>query len=121
MRLGVGGVPEEPDRHAHSRYRDIRLMARRRNPWLRLGLDAWSLGMESSAVIALRTMKLAAGGSAAEAESQLMIEEKVRAGLELQAMALTGGLGLTPEHSAAKTMAHYRRKVRANRRRLLKS
>jgi hypothetical protein len=95
-------------------------MARARNPWPRIGLDAWSLAIESSTVIALRGMKLAAGGAAAQAESQLMVEEKLRAGLELQTMALTGGLGTTPDGSAAKTLAHYRRKVRANRRRLLK-
>ena len=47
-----------------------------------------------------------------------MIEEKVRAGLEWQTMALTGGLGLTPHSAAVKTLSHYRRKVRANKRRL---
>jgi len=96
-------------------------MARSRNPWLRLGFDAWSLGVESSAVIGLRTLKLAGGGPAADAESRRMIEEKVRAGLEWQTMALTGGLGLTPQHAAARSLTHYRRKVRANQRRLLKS
>ena len=29
----------------------------RGNPWMRLGLNAWSLGAESSAVIGLRAMK----------------------------------------------------------------
>jgi hypothetical protein len=95
-------------------------MARARNPWLRLGFDAWSLGVEASSVIGLRTMKLAVGGAAADAESRRMVEEKVRAGFEWQSMALTGGLGLTPHHAAAKTLTHYRRKVRANQRRLVK-
>ena len=36
-------------------------------------------------------------------------------------MALTGGLGLRPHRAAAKTLMHYRRKVRANQRRLLKA
>ncbi len=93
-------------------------MARRGNPWLRLGLDAWSLGAESSAVIGLRMMKMAAGGAAAEAEARRMVSEKVEAGVALQMLALTGGLGVTPHGAAAKTVAHYRRKVRANRRRL---
>jgi hypothetical protein len=96
-------------------------MARARNPWLRLGFDAWSLGVEASSVVGLRTMKLALGGAAADAESRRMVEEKVRAGLEWQSMALTGGLGLTPHRAAAKTLMHYRRKVRANQRRLLKA
>jgi hypothetical protein len=95
-------------------------MARTRNPWLRLGFNAWSLGVEASSVIGLRTLKIAAGGAAADAESRRMVDEKVRAGLELQSLALTGGLGLTPQGAAARTLAHYRRKVRANQRRLLK-
>jgi hypothetical protein len=34
-------------------------MARRTraNPWLRLGFDAWALGLEASTVIGLRTLK----------------------------------------------------------------
>jgi hypothetical protein len=92
--------------------------SRRGNPWLRLGLGAWSLGAESSAVIGLRVMKMAAGGAAAEMEAQRMVREKVQAGLAIQTMALTGALGVTPHGAAAKTLAHYRRKVRANRRRL---
>ena len=93
----------------------------RSNPWMRLGLNAWSLGAESSAVIGLRVMKMAAGGAAAEREAQQMIREKVAAGLTLQSLAITGGLGFTPHSAAVKTVAHYRRKVRANRRRLMKA
>jgi len=95
-------------------------MARARNPWLRVGFDAWGLGLEASAVIGLRTLKLASGGSLAEAECRRMIEEKVRAGIELQNLALTGFLGLTPHRAATTALTHYRRKVRANRRRLAK-
>jgi len=93
-------------------------MARSRNPWLGLGLSAWSLGMEASEVIGRRTMKIALGGAAGEAEVQRMIAEKIDAGVALQTLALTGGLGVTPHHAAAKTLSHLRRKVRANRRRL---
>jgi hypothetical protein len=100
--------------------RDLGLMAKSRNPWLRLSLDAWSLGVEASTVVGLRTLKLAAGGEAADAEARRMVEEKVKAGLELQTMAVTGALGLTPERAATRAVAHYRRKVRANQRRLQK-
>ena len=93
-------------------------MTTRANPWLRLGFDAWSLGAESSAVIGLRLMKMAAGGPAADAEAALMVSEKIKAGLALKAMAMTGRLGATPHRAAATAVAHYRRKVRANRRRL---
>jgi hypothetical protein len=89
-----------------------------RNPWFRAGFYAWSLGLEASSVIALHTLKIAIGGRAAEAEAHRMASEKIDAGLTLQALALTGGLGLTANSAATKTLAHYRRKVRANRRRL---
>ena len=92
----------------------------RTNPWFRLGLNAWALGMEASAVIALRSLKILSKGATGKAEAQRMINEKIQAALALQAKALTGGLGLTPRAVAPKTVAHYRRKVRANRRRLTK-
>ena len=91
-----------------------------RNPWFRTTFYAWSLGLEASSVIALRTLKIAAGGVAAEAETRRMVSEKLEAGLALQALVLTGGLGLTAHSAATKTLVHYRRKVRANRRRLAK-
>jgi hypothetical protein len=92
-----------------------------RNSWIRLSLDAWSLGIEASSVIGLRTLMVAAGGPAARQEMGRMVSEKVDAALQLQARALTGGLGLTPQSAAGRTLTHYRRKVRANRRRLSKS
>jgi hypothetical protein len=64
-----------------------------RNPWFRAGFYAWSLGFEASSVIALRALKIAIGGRAAEAEAHRMVSEKIGAGLTLQALALTGGLG----------------------------
>lgn len=93
----------------------------RLNPWLRMSMDAWTLGLEASTVAGLRTMKIAAGGAAGQAEAQRMISEKIQAGMELQARALTGGLGMTVPSAAARTMSHYRRKVRANHRRLTKA
>jgi hypothetical protein len=91
-----------------------------RNPWLEVGIDTWSLGVESSQVIGLRTLKLASGGRAGEREARRMVGEKIKAVVALQVMALTGELGVTPHAAAAKTLTHYRRKVRANRRRLSK-
>lgn len=91
-----------------------------RNPWMRLTMDTWALGVEASSVIGLRTLKMAAGGAAAQAEAELMVREKIESGLALQARAMTGGLGLTAHGAAARTVAHYRRKARANRRRLSK-
>jgi hypothetical protein len=90
------------------------------NPWFRAGLDAWSLAVEASSVIFLRTLKIAAGGAAGEAETRRMVSEKIESGLALQALALSGGLGNTAHGAATKTLAYYRRKVSANRRRLTK-
>ncbi len=88
------------------------------NPWFNVGLQAWSLGFEASTVVGLRVMKIAAGGAEGEAEAQRMVTEKIDSAFALQALALSGGLGLDPERAAEKTLAHYRKKVRANRRRL---
>ena len=91
-----------------------------RNPWFGFGMNAWSLGIDASSVIALRTLKIAAGGVAAEVEACRMVNGKIKTGLALQALALTGGFGLTASSAATKMLTHYRRKVRANRRRLAK-
>ena len=71
-------------------------------------------------MIGLRTLRLAQGGEAARLEAERMVSEKVDAGIALQTMAMTGGLGLAPVRASARTLAHYRRKVGANRRRLAK-
>ena len=91
------------------------------NPWLNLGLQAWSLGFEASTVIGLRVMKIAAGGAEGEAEARRMVSEKVDSAMTLQALAMSGGLGLSAESATAKTLSHYRRKVRANQRRLTRT
>jgi hypothetical protein len=66
----------------------------------------------------LRAMKIARGGAAGRAEAERMVREKVVAAADLQARALTGGLGVMPASASARAIAHYRRKVSANRRRL---
>ena len=38
------------------------------NPWLSFGLKAWEIGLEAHSVIALRMLRMAAGGASAEAE-----------------------------------------------------
>ena len=86
--------------------------------WASAGLDAWTLGMEASAVIGLRTIKMAAGGIDAAEEARLMVAEKMQAALELQVAAVTGRLGHDPLAGTRKVLRHYRRKVKANRTRL---
>lgn len=94
---------------------------RRRSRSHGLAWDAWRLGFDSAMVVGLRGAKLAAGGRRAETEAGRMVSEKITAGFALQALALTGGLGATPSAAARKTLRHYAKTVRANRRRLGKS
>jgi hypothetical protein len=44
------------------------------------------------------------GGVAVEVEARRMVSEKIEAGLALQALALTGGLGLTASSAATKML-----------------
>ena len=90
------------------------------NPWMTLSLNAMRLTMEANTVIGLRMMKAAAGGPAAKTEATRMVTEKIEAAMAVQAQMLTAGLtGAASYRAPAKAVALYRRKVRANRRRLL--
>jgi len=95
-------------------------MARRGNPWVGLAWDSWALGVEAASVVALRSVRIAAGGPSGAAEARRMVSEKAEAAAAWHMLALTGGLGVTAPAAASKTLKHYRRKVRANRRRLQK-
>ena len=86
--------------------------------WLTAGFDMWMLGAEAASVMALRTARIAAGGTAGAAEAELMVTEKVRAAIELQTRLMSGALGTTPLRATQGTLKHYRRKVAANKRRL---
>jgi uncharacterized protein YfiM (DUF2279 family) len=95
-------------------------MAQRRSDFFDLTLDTWFATLEAQQVIALRMAKLMAGGEAAARESRRMVSEKASTALKAQGDAavaiLTGAGAAVPK----RTVAAYRRKVRANRRRLLK-
>jgi len=79
-------------------------------PWI----STWMLAMESNRVIALRMMKLAAGGPAARLEAARMTSEKVSEAFGTAVTLATGG-------SPAKVIKRYRRRVAANARRLSQS
>ena len=91
---------------------------RRRPSWLSLSFNAWQASLEAQQVIALRLGKLAGGGNSAVVETTRMTYEKLHAFWEAQTgaaiAALTGNSGLIP----SRTLALYRRKMRANRKRL---
>ena len=83
------------------------------------GFEMMRLGAEAWAVIALRMTKLALGGAAAQRERQRMVSEKVAAAAEAQ---IAAGLALAANGrrraAGKKALAVYRKRVRANRRRL---
>jgi hypothetical protein len=96
-------------------------MSYRGNSWFRLGMDSLWLGAEAQGVIALRMMKLAGGGAAAAAESQRMVAEKLTAAAAVQTQVMTSLLTGSGHLAPQRTLAHYRRKIRANRRRLTRA
>jgi hypothetical protein len=93
----------------------------RMNPWVQLSINTWMLGVEASSVIALRSLKLAGGGMDAANEAQRMVAEKIDAAIAVQSELARGALSGAPHAAPARAVALYRRKVRANRRRLARA
>jgi hypothetical protein len=89
------------------------------NPWLALSAQAALMGWEAQRVIALRLMRIAAGGARGHAETRRMVTEKFAAAVEAQAAAaattIMGGAG---HRAGKKALGVYRKRVHANRRRL---
>jgi hypothetical protein len=89
------------------------------NPWFALSLKTVQMGMEAQSVIALRMLRMAAGGARAEAEVGRMVSEKVVAAGEAQVAVAAATLRGHKKHVVAgKVLNTYRKRVRANRRRL---
>jgi hypothetical protein len=84
----------------------------------RLWLDWALLSIEASQVIALRLMLLSGGGRRAERESERMVEEKLGALMQVGWRLAWGQWGPLPQAQAQEATRLYRRKVRANLRRL---
>ena len=82
-------------------------------PMWKFGVDMAMLGVEAQTEIGLRLAKIALGGPAAAVEAHLMVGEKVAAAGEAAMQVATGR---SPGH----VVRGYRRKVRANTRRLRK-
>ncbi len=79
-------------------------------PWMKLATDTTMLAAEAQAVIWTR-LSQAAMGRGSSAENLLMVTEKITAFTEAAAILAAGG-------SAHKVIKGYRRKVRANAKRL---
>ncbi|TXN00227.1 hypothetical protein FV222_12070 [Methylobacterium sp. WL103] len=92
------------------------MRARRRSrakpaSWLAVSTDLAMLGVEAQMVIGQRMAMFMLGGPKADKEARLMVAEKVKAASEAAATIALGG---TPQ----KVVRDYRRKVRANHKRL---
>ena len=94
---------------------------RKQPSWLRLSFDIWGAGLEAQQVIGLRLAKLAGGGAAAAVEVNRMVSEKMTAALEAQQAAMRAMLTGNTTQIPMRTLALYRRKMRANRTRLDKA
>jgi len=79
--------------------------------WWNFSSDMAAATFEAQRVIALRMMKLAQGGPAAQQEAQKMVSEKIMASTEA-AMALASG------SSPESVLTRYRTIMRANEKRL---
>jgi hypothetical protein len=89
------------------------------HPWLALSLNAVQLGIEVQSVIALRMLRFASGGARMEAEATRMVTEKVAAAVEAQTAAAVAAVSGRPQHVVAnKALKVFKKRVRANRRRL---
>lgn len=87
--------------------------------WLTLAADSYQLWADSVAVIGLRTTGLMTGAPGSGDEAVRMVTEKLQANAEL-AMAVALGGPTSASGLASKTVRHYGKRVRANRRRLAK-
>ena len=79
--------------------------------WMKFSLDTARLGYEVQTVMALRMLKLARGGKAADTEARRMVAEKGVAFAEAAATLATGG-------SMKKVARRVRSRVSKNKRRL---
>jgi hypothetical protein len=95
--------------------------AKQPSTWVALSFDVWSLYLDAMTVVGLRTVKMAAGGTASDREARLMITEKMASAFQIGLAAATGSLGHSPQDAIDMTLRHYGRKIRANKKRLSQS
>jgi hypothetical protein len=81
--------------------------------WWKLTGDLIAANLEAQRVIALRVMKLAQGGPAAQKEAHKMVSEKLIASVEAATTLARGG-------SVESVLQRYRTIMRANSKRLSK-
>ena len=77
------------------------------------------LMIEAQQVIALRLAKIALGGPAAQGEARRMTTEKADAAAKAAGLMATAAMRGRPDTGADKVVRMLRRRVRANKKRLL--
>jgi hypothetical protein len=85
---------------------------------LDLAANLMRLGLEAQEVVALRMLKFASGGADLESEFARMFSEKAGAAIDAQVEAGRSALSGQAHLAPARAVALYRRRVRANHRRL---
>ena len=89
------------------------------NPWLALSFKIAQLGWDVQSVMALRLLRLAGGGARGRAEASRMAAEKIAAVAEAQAAVAAAVITGRKNHViAGKGLGVFRKRVRANKRRL---
>lgn len=89
------------------------------NPWLTLSFKIAQLGWDAQSVMALRLLRLAGGGARGQAEASRMSAEKIAAMTEAQAAVAAAVIAGRKNHVIAdKALGVFRKRVRANKRRL---
>lgn len=89
------------------------------NPWFSLFFKTYQIGLDAQSVIALRMMRFATGGAAAPTEARRMIADKIAAGIEAGAVAVSSvASGQKNTVVARKVLRVLKKRVRANKRRL---
>jgi hypothetical protein len=88
------------------------------NPWMALAADSFDLALESHDVIGLRLARAASGRFDACDEAVRMVVEKAFAAWDTTAIVAEDLFLGEPHRAASRTLALYRRRVRANRTRL---
>lgn len=93
-------------------------MTRARWPMFDLYSSFSNLATESGTVVGLRILKAFEGGPTWPAEARLMVAEKTQAAIDAHTLFVTSLLSGTTASAPSRTLAMYRRRVKANRRRL---
>ena len=87
----------------------------------RTTLDPIVFGADVASVVALRLVRIAAGGRAGRKEARLMVAEKIAALAHVQWSLASGAYGYTLQSMVQGAGGHYARAVRSNRKRLSSS